>query len=133
MPPCFLRLPRKGSPGCALVGGGTPGGVEARTRDHVHSVGRGLNQVTQCTRLESISGIQRRAGGEVEMKQPAMRKRGISTASGCQGLGLEKGAACSNMPGSNSCSISQQSLLVIYCVPGEKGWAELQRTKYKLN
>lgn len=118
--PLLLKAPTQGQPWVCIGGGGTPGGVEARTRDHVHSVGRGLNQVTQCTRLESISGIQRRAGGEVEMKQPAMRKRGISTASGCQGLGLGKGAACSNMPGSNSCSIFQQSLLVIYCVPGEK-------------
>lgn len=101
--PLLLKAPTQGQPWVCTGEGGTPGGVGARTRDHVHSVGRGLNQVTQCTRLESISGIQRREGEEVEMKQPAMRKSGISTAGGCQGLGLGKGAACGNTSGSNSC------------------------------
>lgn len=65
--PLLLKAPTQGQP-WVCFGGGTPGGVEAGTRDHVPSVGPGLHQVTQCTRLESISGIQRREGEEVEIK-----------------------------------------------------------------
>lgn len=66
--PLLLKAPTQGQP-WVCIGGGDPGGVEAGTRDHVHWAGWGLNQVTQCTRLESISGIQPlREGEEVEVK-----------------------------------------------------------------
>lgn len=65
--PLLPKAPTQGQP-WACIGGGDSRGVGAGTRDLVRSAGPGLHQVTQCTRLESISGVQRREGEEVEMK-----------------------------------------------------------------
>lgn len=59
--PMLLKAPTQGQP-WMHVGGGTPGGGRGRDRGHVGSAGQRLNQVTQCTRLESISGIQHGEG-----------------------------------------------------------------------
>lgn len=56
-PPCFLRLPRKGSPGPVLVGGA--GWDRGWNRRHVGLARQGLNQVTQCTwRLQDLGGAE---------------------------------------------------------------------------
>lgn len=99
--PLALRAPTQGQPWVRVLGG-APGG-SGPGQGITCAPRTGLNRVTQCTRLESISGVQRREGEEVEMKQPVVEKRGISTAGACKGLGLGKGAACGNVPGSNSC------------------------------
>lgn len=65
--PLVLKAPTQGQP-WVCIGGGDSRGGRGWDRNHVPAVGWGLNQVTQCTRLESISGIQRREGEEVEMK-----------------------------------------------------------------
>lgn len=85
--PLLFKAPTQGQP-WAHIGGGDSRGGRGRDRAHVGSAGRGLNQVTQCTGLESISGTQ--CGDSSVWKRnslPWREGRGISTASGRVGLG----------------------------------------------